>query len=171
MDLALIEDASFAGQVDGIAEIKVVVIEGQGEIGAIDAANVNFTGSSGTIGINAAGIDVVRALSIGDITPSGTAKPVLRIGGASLDPEAAGEVETVIAEIRIEGGDLAEAVGDYRIDTGGVSYEFPIRAVDGQRSISSSPLRTDLEDGVLPAVKDTFVADKDAYFLSPKRVE
>ena len=163
MDLALIEDATFAGQVDGIVEIKVVVIEGQGEI---DAANVNFTDSSGIIGIA-----VVRALSIGDITPSGTAKPVLRIGGALLDPETAGEVETVIAEIRIEGGDLAEPVGVYRIDTGGVSYEFPIRAVDGQRSISSSPLRTDLEDGVLPAVKDTFVADKDAYFLSPQRVE
>ena len=123
MDLALIEDATFAGQVDGIVEIKVVVIEGQGEI---DAANVNFTGSSGTIGIDAAGIDVVRVLSIGDITPSGTAKPVLRIGGASLDPETAGEVETVIAEIRIEGGDLAEAVGVYRIDTGGVSYGIPV---------------------------------------------
>ena len=171
VDLALIEDATFAGGVDGIADIKAVVIEGEGKIGAINAANANFMGSSGTIGINAAGIDVVRALSIGDITPSGTAKPVLWIGAASLDPEKAGEGETVIGEIRIEGGDLEEAVGDYRIDTGGVSYGFPIRAVDGQRSIRNSPLKSDLGDGVLAAVKDTFMADHSAYFLTPQQVE
>ena len=171
VDLALIEDATFAGGVDGIADIKAVVIEGEGKIGAINAANANFMGSSGTIGIDAAGIDVVRALSIGDIMPSGTAKPVLWIGAASLDPAGAPAGETVIGEIRIEGGDLAEAVGDYRIDTGGVSYDFPIRAVDGQRSISDSPSRPDLGDGMLPVVKDTFVADHTAYFLSPQQVE
>ena len=161
----------FAGGVDGIADIKAVVIEGEGKIGVIHAANANFMDSSGTIGIDAAGIDVVRALSIGDITPSGTAKPVLWIGAASLDPAGAPAGETVIGEIRIEGGDLAEAVGDYRIDTGGVSYGFPIRAVDGQRSIRNSPLRSNLGDGVLAAVKDTFVADRDTYFLSPQTVE
>ena len=171
VDLALIEDDSFAGEVDGIAEIKAVVIEGEGKIGAIDAANANFMGSSGTIGIDAGQTHVVRALSIGDITPSGTAKPVLRIDGASLDPEKVGVGETVIGEIRIAGGNLAEAVGDYRIDTAGVSYGFPIRAVDGKRSISNSPLRPDLVEGLLPAVKDTFVADEDAYFLSPQTVE
>ena len=128
-------------------------------------------GSSGTIGIDAAETDVVRALSIGDMTPSGTARPVLRIGRGSLDPGRASEGETVIAGIQIAGGDLAEAVGDYRIDTGEVSYEFPIRAVDGHRSISRSPLRTDLGDGVLAAVKDTFVANPNAYFLSVQRAE
>ena len=172
VDLALIEETTFSDEVDGIADIKAVVIEGEGKIGAINAANANFMGSSGTIGINAAGIDVVRALSIGDITPSGTAKPVLWIGAASLDPaEVRAEGETVIGEIRIEGGDLEEAVGDYRIDTGGVSYGFPIRAVDGQRSIRNSPLKSDLGDGVLAAVKDTFMADHSAYFLTPQQVE
>ena len=166
VDLALIENATFGGEVDGIAEIKAVVIEGKGEIGAIDAANANFEGSSGTIGIDASGINVVWALSIGDITPSGTAKPVLRIGGASLDPAKASEGETVIAEIRIEDGDLREATGVLQIDTGGVAYDFPIAAVDGERSIRNSELRPDLGDGILEAVTDTFVANPDDYFVT-----
>ena len=160
VDLALIEADTFAGAVDGIADIKAVVIEGEGSIGVIDAGNANFLGESGAIGIDAAGINVLRVLSIGDITPSGTAQPQLRV-----DPVSS------IEAILVAGGDLAEAVGDYRIDTGGEAYTFAVRATDGQRSISGSPLRPDLGDGLLPAVKDTFAANPETYFQSHRLVE
>ena len=166
VDLALIEDDTFAGAVDGIADIKAVVIEGEASIGVINAANANFVGSSGEIGIDAAGTVVKRALSIGDITPSEGALPVLRISGTSLDPANAGEGETVITEIQIAGGDLREATGALQIDTGGVAYEFPIVAVDGERSIRDSELRPDLGDGILEAVTDTFVAKPVDYFVT-----
>ena len=166
VDLALIEADTFAGEVDGIADIKAVVIEGEASIGVIDAANSNFVGSSGEIGIDAAGTVVKRALSIGDITPSEGALPVLRISGTSLDPANAGAGETVIAEIQIAGGDLREATGALQIDTGGIVYDFPIVAVDGERSIRDSELRPDLGDGVLEAVTDTFVAKPDDYFVT-----
>ena len=166
VDLALIEEDTFAGAVDGIADIKAVVIEGESRIGAIDAANANFVGSSDEVGIDAAGTVVKRVLSIGDITPSAGTTPVLRISGASLAPADAAEGETVIAEIQIAGGDLREATGALQIDTGGVGYDFPIVAVDGERSIRNSELRVDLGDGVLEAVTDTFVAKPDDYFVT-----
>ena len=164
-----IEGDTFAGEVDGIADIKVVVIEGGGRIGAIDAANANFVGSSGEIGIDAAGTVVKRALSIGDITPSEGALPVLRISGTSLDAANAGEGETVITEIQIAGGDLREATGALQIDTGEVVYRFPIVAVDGERSIRNSELRPDLGDGILEAVTDTFVANPEDYFVTDEQ--
>ena len=166
VDLALIEDDTFAGAVDGIADIKAVVIEGGGRIGAIDAANANFIGSSGEIGIDASGTVVKRALSIGDITPSEGATPVLRISADSLDPANAAEDETVIGEIQIAGGDLREATGALQIDTGEIVYRFPIVAVDGERSIRNSELRPDLGDGIFKAVTDTFVANPDDYFVT-----
>ena len=166
VDLALIEDDTFAGEVDGIADIKAVVIEGEGSIGVIDAANANFMGSSGEIGIDAAETIVKRALSIGDITPSEGTTPVLRVSAESLDPANAADGETVIAELQIAGGDLREATGALQIDTGGIVYDFPIVAVDGERSIRNSELRPDLGDGILEAVTDTFVADPDDYFVT-----
>ena len=96
VDLALIKEDTFAGEVDGMADLQAVVIEGEGSIGAIDAANANFVSSFGTIGIDAGGTIVKRALSIGDITPSEGVTPVLRISAESLDPANAGEGETVI---------------------------------------------------------------------------
>ena len=166
VDLALIKDDTFDGGVDGMADLQAVVIEGEGSIGAIDAANANFVSSFGTIGIDAGGTIVKRALSIGDITPSEGTTPVLRISGDSLDPANAGEGETVIGEILIAGGDLREATEQLRIDTAEVVYRFPIVAVDGELSIRDSELRPDLGDGILDAVTDTFVADPDAYFVT-----
>ena len=166
VDLALIKEDTFAGEVDGMADLQAVVIEGEGSIGAIDAANANFVSSFGTIGIDAGGTIVKRALSIGDITPSEGTTPVLRISGDSLDPANAGEGETVIGEILIAGGDLREATGQLQIATAEVVYEFPIVAVEGELSIRDSELRPDLGDGILDAVTDTFVADPDAYFVT-----
>ena len=166
VDLALVKEDTFATPVNGMADIRAISIEGDGNIGAIDATNVNFVGSSGEIGIDAQGTVVVRALSIGDITPSETAMPVLRISGDSLNPANVGQGETVIDEIRIAGGDLREATGDLRIDTNGVVYPFPIVAADGVLSIRDSDLRQDLGDGQIPAVSDTFVANPGAYFVT-----
>ena len=166
VDLALIKEDTFAGEVDGMADLQAVVIEGEGSMGAIDAANANFVSSFGTIGIDAGDSIVKRALSIGDITPSEGTTPVLRISGDSLDPANAGEGETVIGEILIAGGDLREATGQLQIATAEVVYEFPIVAVEGELSIRDSELRPDLGDGILDAVTDTFVADPDAYFVT-----
>ena len=149
-----------------MADLQAVVIEGEGSIGAIDAANANFVSSFGTIGIDAGGAIVKRALSIGDITPSEGTTPVLRISADSLDPANAGKGETVIGEILIAGGDLREAKEQLQIDTAEVEYEFPIVAVEGELSIRDSELRPDLGDGILDAVTDTFVADPDAYFVT-----
>ena len=133
-----------------IADVRAVTVSASGEgttlIRSIDAANANFTGMSGMIGIGAEAVRVSERLALYDLTPLGTAQPHLRV-----DPESS------IEAILITGGDLAEAVGDYRIDTGGVSYTFPVRAIGGQRSIGDSPLRPDLGNGLLPSVKDTFV--------------
>ena len=71
VDLALIKHDTFDGEVDGIADLQAVVIEGEGSIGAIDAANANFVSSSlERSGSMPVGTIVKRALSIGDITPS-----------------------------------------------------------------------------------------------------
>ena len=164
VDLALIVEDTFAGPVDGMADLQAVVIEGEGSIGAIDAANANFVSPFGTIGIDAGGAIVKRALSIGDITPREGVTPVLRISAESLDRAEAGEGETVIIAILIAGGDLREATGDLQIDTGGVVYPFRILAAAGERSIGESAQRTDLGDGILDAVTDTFVASPDDYF-------
>ena len=166
VDLALIKEDTFAGEVDGRADLQAVVIEGEGSIGAIDAANANFVSSFGTIGIDAGETIVKRALSLGNITPSEGTTPVLRISGDSLDPANAGEGETVIGEVWIAGGDLREAIGDLQIDTGEVVYQFPIVAVEGELSIGDSELRPDRGDGILGAVTDTFVAVPDAYLLT-----
>ena len=69
-------------------------------------------------------------------------------------------------EVLITGGDLAEATGDFQIDTNGVVYPFDITATTGQRSISDSNLRPDLGDGSRAPVADTFAADADAYFAT-----
>ena len=164
VDLALIEEDTFDGEVDGRADLQAVVIEGEGSMGAIDAASANFVSSFGTIGIDAGQTIVKRALLLGDITPSEGTTPVLRISGESLDPAEAGEGETVIIAILIAGGDLREATGDLQIDTGGMVYPFRILAAAGERSIGESAQRSDLGDGILDAVTDTFVADPDAYF-------
>ena len=73
--------------------------------------------------------------------------------------------DSPLMEVLITGGDLAEATGDFQIDTNGVVYPFDITATSGQRSISDSTLRPDLGDGSLAPVTDTFAADPDAYFV------
>ena len=164
VDPALILHTTFSGRVDGIADVRSVTVtaseEGKSLIRSINAPNANFTGMSGIIGVEAEGVRVGERLALHDLTPSGTAQPQLWV-----DPESS------IEAILIAGGDLAEAVRDLRIDTGGVTYSFPIRATEGQRSISDSPLRSDLGNGVLPAVKDTFVADSSAYFQNSQQVQ
>ena len=164
VDPALILNTTFSGNVDGIADVRAVTVSASGEgttlIRSIDAANANFTGMSGITGIRAEAVRVSERLALYDLTPLGTAQPHLRV-----DPESS------IEAILITGGDLAEAVGDYRIDTGGVSYTFPVRAIGGQRSIGDSPLRPDLGNGLLPSVKDTFVESPATYFLNHRLVE
>ena len=164
VDPTLILNTTFSGNVDGIADLRSIRVvgseNGSGAMKGIDAANANFTGFEGGIGIRADGIRVVERLALYDLTPLGIARPRLRIDPASM-----------IDAILVTGGDLAESVGEYRIDTNGVAYSFPIRSIDGRRSISKSPLRTDLGDGVLPAVKDTFVAHPSTYFLKRQDTE
>ena len=164
VDGSLIRSTTFSGTVDGVADVRLITVVDSGSgttrMGGINAANANFIGTSGVIGIAAEGVRFSAWLYLCNIIPSGTAQPWLRISPASS-----------IGEILITGGDLAAAIGDHRIDTNGETYPFPIRATDGQRSISNSPLRADLGDGVLPPVRDTFVADVNAYFLSSQQVQ
>ena len=91
-------------------------------------------------------------LFIGDITPSVSAQPRIRVSAQST-----------ISEILISGGGLAEATGNRQIDTNGVIYPFPIAASDGQRSVSDSDLRPDIDNGSLDAVLDTFFDDIDEF--------
>ena len=159
VDLALINSETFAGEADGIADIRSIRVNaaggGGGSIGGINAADANFAADSGVIGIEAEDISVQRFLFVGDMTPSGTTQPRLRISG-----------DSPLMEVLITGGDLAEATGDFQIDTNGVVYPFDITATTGQRSISDSNLRPDLGDGSRAPVADTFAADADAYFAT-----
>ena len=159
VDIALINDNTFTGDVDGIADIKSITVSGAGggagNIGGINAANAVFTDSDGVIGIDAANISVDSFLFVGDMSPSGTSEPRIRISADSM-----------ISEILINGGDLAETTGALQIDTNGIVYTFPIKATDGQRSISNSSLRTDIGDGSLQPVTDTFVNAADDFFLT-----
>lgn len=66
----------------------------------------------------------------------------------------------------ITGGDFAEAVNSLQIDTDGIICPFPFLATEGQRSISNEGTRTDLGDGALPAITDTFVSNANAYFVT-----
>ena len=151
VDPMIVMPDSFA-TANGWAEIRKIVIEGMGSIGAIHAANVSFRAMDGVVGIDAPDTVVVRALSIGDLTlvEGGTAKPYLKVSGDSL---AVGGM--VIEEIRIHGGDLAQSTGDDQVDTGGAI--FKIMAVDGLGTIDAM---------IFPAKLDTFVADPDEYFIT-----
>ena len=156
VDVSLINENTFSGSVNGIAEINSLTIsDGATAIGGISAANANFVGSDGIIGIDAPDLQVGVFVFVGDLTPSGTVLPVLRINTNSM-----------IGGILIAGGDLAEATGAFQIDSAGIVYPFPITATEGQRSISNSSFRPDLGDGFLPPVTTTFVSDIDAYFLT-----
>ncbi len=159
VDNALINEETFSGGADGIADIRSLTVGAGGggvsTIGGINAANANFRGSSGMIGIAAETVRVNLFLYVGDMTPSGSAGPSLRISPLSTLPE-----------IQINGGDLREAVGAHQIDTNGAVYGFPIQAMDGQRSISGSGFRPDLGDGFLGRVRDTFALEMDSCFLT-----
>ena len=157
VDVALINSQTFSGDVNGIADIRLIRVDSEeGEttkIGGINAANANFIASEGIIGIDAPDVIVELFLFIGDITPSGTTLPVIRISPDSLVPE-----------IQINGGDLSEAIEAFQIDTNDEIYPFPFAATDGQRSISDSPLRPDIGDGRLQPVLDTLFEDTDSFF-------
>lgn len=159
IDLALIRDDTFSDGVDGIADIRSITVNAAdgrgGSIGGINAADANFVADSGVIGIEAEDIAVQSFLFVEDMMPSGSAQPRLSISG-----------DSPLMEVLITGGDLAEATGDFQIDTNGVVYPFDITATSGQRSISDSTLRPDLGDGSLAPVTDTFAADPDAYFVT-----
>ena len=156
VDNSLILVGTLADPVNGIADVQSLTIsDGATQIGGIGAANANFTGTDGIIGIDASDVVVGLFLFVGDITPMGTAMPVLRVSADSM-----------LDDLFITGGDLAEAMGMFEIDTNGVVYPFPITATDGQRSINGSPFRTDLGDGSLDPVSDTFAASIDDFFVT-----
>ena len=162
VDTAIIGANTFAGTVDGIADVQsisVVSFEGLTTmIAGINAANANFVGQPGLIqyiGISAPEVIVTDFLFIGDLTPIAQASPRIVISPLSTFPE-----------ISIIGGDLREAGGSRQIYTNGLVYPFSFTAAEGQRSISNSPLRADLVDGRLDPVTDTFVSDVDSYFLT-----
>ena len=160
VDISLIRDNTLAGSVDGIAEIKSLTInDGSTEVGGINAANANFSGSDGIVGIDAPDVMVGVFLFVGNITPSSNAQPAIRVSSNSSIPE-----------IRITGGDLAETTGEFQIDTNGEIYSFPFVAADGQRSISNTLRRPDLGDGRLEPVTDTFLTNINLYFVTDGQV-
>ena len=157
IDVALINSQTFSGDVNGIADIRLIRVDSKGgettKIGGINAASANFIASEGIIGIDALDVIVEMFLFIGDITPSGSTLPVIRISPNSS-----------ITEIQINGGDLGEAIEAFQIDTNDEIYPFPFAATDGQRSIIDSPLRPDIGDGRLQPVLDTFFENTDNFF-------
>ena len=160
VDVSLIQDDTLAGSVNGIAEIQSLSInDGSTEVGGINAANANFSGSDGIVGIDAPNVVVGALLYVGDISPAGNAQPAIRVSANSTVPE-----------ILITGGDLTETIGDFQIDTNGVIYSFPFVATDGQRSISNTVHRPDLGDGRLEPVTDTFLVNINLYFVTDGQV-
>ena len=156
IDTALVRSDTFTSGSTGVAEIQSLTInDGSTSIGGINAANVNFVGFEGVIGIDAPNVSVEVFLFVGNLTPSGTAEAVLRISSISM-----------IESLLVTGGDFAETIGRFQIDTNGVAYSFPIQSVNGQRSIRDSRFRLDLGAGNLPAITNTFVEAPDDYFLT-----
>ncbi len=159
VDPSLINIQTLEIPVDGIADVKFLRInapEGmQATIGGINAANADFTGRFGFVGIDALNTNVNLFLFIGDITPLDSALPRIIVNP-----------DSPISEIRITGGDLREATEDKQIDTNGAVYFFDIIADEGQRSISNGFLRFDLGDGSIPAATDTFEENIDSYFVT-----
>ena len=120
VDVSLINSQTFSGDVDGIADVRLIRVVApvgqQADIGGINAANARFEATSGDIGVDADDIRVGLFLFVGNIRPSGTAVPRIRIS-----PDSA------ISEILINGGDLADATGAFQIDTNDLVYPFSLQ--------------------------------------------
>lgn len=86
--------------------------------GSIFAGNVNFTGSSGPVGISAANVHVQNLVRIGDITATGSATPTLIFGQFSQ-----------FGSLTVAGGDL---VGPTINNTN--SYDFALNFTAGASS-------------------------------------
>ncbi|MEY4939659.1 MAG: hypothetical protein RIQ93_1394 [Verrucomicrobiota bacterium] len=80
---------------DGMADLAALSITStNGRFGSVRTANVRYSSATGITGVYAPGVTIDGPLFIGDIAASGTATPVILVGGAG-DP-------------RITGGDLLQ---------------------------------------------------------------
>ena len=164
INLTLINAQSFPENADDMADIKKLSIESiDGKVGGINLANANLTDSSEcspneTFGLIAESIQ--HFCFLGDITyVEGGGIPTIQISP-----------DSPIDQILVSGGDFFESGQgneEAKIRTLGRIYPFPFVVTDAQRSIANSQFREDLEDGKIPASRDTILIDPDRYFDTP----
>lgn len=83
---------------DGVADVaSVAILSANGKFGGLFAGNAAFVSTTGLAGIFAPDIEFTELVTIGNVSAAGEATPVLRFGLAH--------------EVRITGGDLAQANG------------------------------------------------------------
>jgi hypothetical protein len=87
---------------DGFANVALInIASANGQFGGLRIGNAVLSGSSGNVGLVAAGVNFTGPIVIGDIDASGTASPKLLTGTVAGLTGFAGE-------IRIAGGDLLQ---------------------------------------------------------------
>ncbi len=70
---------------DGVADLAYLVIVSKGssgQFGGVRAANANFVGAKGMIGVVAPGVEFVGPVYVGDINTDGAGNPMLLLGSA-----------------------------------------------------------------------------------------
>jgi hypothetical protein len=90
---------------DGFANVALITISStNGQFGGVRIGNALLSGSSGNVGLVAAGVNFTGPIVIGDIDASGTASPKLLTGTVA-------GLTGFPGEIRIAGGDLLQTNG------------------------------------------------------------
>lgn len=81
---------------DGIADIAFIAIAStNGKFGGVRTANTNFFADRGFTGVYAPGIEFNGPVNIGDITASGSARPVLLLGSAATTQICGGDMQQI----------------------------------------------------------------------------
>jgi hypothetical protein len=94
------------GQVyDAQADVTRVEVINSTGIGGMQLSNTTFSGSTGSVGVDARGVPIAVRLTVGDIDASGDAVPHLLFGSGSFTVPAGNP------GLRITGGDLLQTNG------------------------------------------------------------
>ena len=94
------------GQVyDAQADVTLVEVVNSTGMGGMQLSNTTFSGSTGSVGVDARGVPIAVRLTVGDIDASGDAVPHLLFGAGSFTVAAGNP------GLRITGGDLLQSNG------------------------------------------------------------
>ncbi len=113
---------------DGFADIASISISSvNGKFGGLRTANGSYFNTTGTVGVNAPGVEFTGPVFVGDIDASGTATPYLTLGGG--------------ADVRITGGNLFQSnraavqvsgITQLKFTAGTTSHGVPLTAQTNQ---------------------------------------